>query len=449
MAETYFQNKADPRLSALIYSQEGLWYFHQFQNLPQSFQRSLRRQGFGNFEQLKSAIHLEKWQEVNASALLQVNPLQTEVLNQNVWLATESWSEAWELSYADWIKTHLTTDFFTRYQIATDCADVAFALRWIFARIHKLPAAVQLPGSRAIFSHESFLRDWQSLPRSENWWEDQVFRAALEYVLDNVYTGSLGGDSYPIEIKPGVFTAGTHHLELHATYGHTLFVKEITANQVLVYNSTVPRAVRNLRSAFYDYARPQEEGRGGFLKFRWPEKIAGQWVLRSASSMPSYSREQYDPEFLKLNELFDFSLSVKLRLGLPVDYRQSFGEGLISIRSAFKERDLIVKEGFDFCSINPCAPGSANYESWSTPSRDRRILDRIEGAQRILQRFGPSDSEFQNTWDRFIFGPAFSVGGKNFKNWQLIDRWIKQSYSFDPRDNIEKRWAISPINIHD
>jgi hypothetical protein len=96
-------------------------------------------------------------------------------------------------------------EFFYKNKVATDCADVAIAARWIFARIHKMPAAQTLAEPNVLFSNESFRNAWSDLPTHEDWTQDQLFRVALDYVLDNTYTHTLWKDSCSIHISQPTF----------------------------------------------------------------------------------------------------------------------------------------------------------------------------------------------------------------------------------------------------
>jgi hypothetical protein len=61
------------------------------------------------------------------------------------------------------VEKNITEDFFIRYKIPIDCADVPCAARWIYARIAHLPAAAstkegKLIGKWQIADYRFYLR---------------------------------------------------------------------------------------------------------------------------------------------------------------------------------------------------------------------------------------------------------------------------------------------------
>ncbi len=86
----------------------------------------------------------------------------------------------------------VTEDFFIRYDIPVDCADVPYALRWIYARIAHLPAAATNEDGR-LFGHWSTA--WGHLPASQDWFRDQRFRRALLSMLEETSTKTIPADT--------------------------------------------------------------------------------------------------------------------------------------------------------------------------------------------------------------------------------------------------------------
>ncbi len=50
------------------------------------------------------------------------------------------WTAEEESNFARWVEENIAEDFFIRHKIPVDCADVPYAVRWIYARIAGLPA---------------------------------------------------------------------------------------------------------------------------------------------------------------------------------------------------------------------------------------------------------------------------------------------------------------------
>jgi hypothetical protein len=138
-----------------------------------------------------------------------------ESTNQ-VWeVGDRRWTVEEERRFEKWVEETITEDFFIRYQIPTDCADVVYAIRWIYARINHLPAAATTREGRWI-GHWS--TDWKHLSTHPEWQMDERFRAALRYLLPMTWTGTLPFDTYPIRISSDSVTPGTLFL---LTESHT------------------------------------------------------------------------------------------------------------------------------------------------------------------------------------------------------------------------------------
>src|SRR5512136_1686377 len=107
-----------------------------------------------------------------------------EIVNESsrqVWRVSDRrWSIEEEVRFGKWIEQNITEDFFIRFKIPVDCADVPYAVRWIYARIAHLPAAASTKEGKWI-GHWSV--DWKHLPTHSEWDKDRRFRAALLYML--------------------------------------------------------------------------------------------------------------------------------------------------------------------------------------------------------------------------------------------------------------------------
>jgi hypothetical protein len=68
-----------------------------------------------------------------------------------IWTVGEGrWTLQEENLYSEWVEATITEDFFVRHDIAVDCADAVYAIRWIYARIRHLPAAATTEDERLI-----------------------------------------------------------------------------------------------------------------------------------------------------------------------------------------------------------------------------------------------------------------------------------------------------------
>jgi len=124
--------------------------------------------------------------------ILVPTPCPSQTLNESsdqIWtVGLNRWTVEEECRFGKWVDENITEDFFIRYRIPTDCADVPYAIRWIYARIAHLPAAAITKNGKLI-GHWS--RDWKHLPTHPDWHQDKRFRAALHYLVSETWTGTL------------------------------------------------------------------------------------------------------------------------------------------------------------------------------------------------------------------------------------------------------------------
>jgi hypothetical protein len=375
----------------------------------------------------------------------------TEVSGVSLWAVTQSWSWDWELRYDQWVKDQVTHDFFIENQILTDCADVAYALRWIFARIHGLPAANHLAGSGVLFTQDSMQAEWLKLPVDADWRKDQRFRAALVYLLDLTFTHSLLRDSYPIEISVTSLIRGTHHLEIHGSSGHTLFVyrtdyADTTTQPLEVMYSNLPKIVRELYHNGYWRQDQPKEGEGGFLRMRWPlrapTELSG-WELASPESHPYFSREQFQPELMK--DRSSFAEAVLVKLSPKLDFVQRLKEGIAYLKEQLKMREGVVSQGFEVCQRTGCPEKSQEFEDWSTFSRDARFREVYTQLELLVQNLSHQIPKLRSVWDAAMADPSVTVEGETYSLGEAVFAWKSRAYSSDPRLSVATRWGLAPL----
>lgn len=411
------------------------------------------------FEDKKEAVRFaEKFRKENASGsqlfsqnLFRLRTL-TEAPQTSLWKVTEQWNLDWEKKYAVWIENNLTDDFFQKYKISTDCADVAFSLKWIFARIHGLPMANTLIGSGALFTHESVKAEWLLLPTSSDWFQDQRFLAALDYVLSYTYTHSLINDSYPIAMTPEAMMPGTHHLSIHTVSGHTMIVaKRDLSDQSLVpltvFFSSTPRVIRKLYSSGYWESKQPQEGSGGFQRIRWPVFQNGKWSLLAPETHPGFSKEQFQPEFM--DKQTNFAQAVLSRLNPNINFMARIENGVQLVKQTLQDRMEIVKNGFENCLKIDCSPGTAGDEAWGTTNRDLRVIDLYFQMKNMIQSMGGRMPELAIRWAQLIQEQAVMLEGENFTINSLFEIWRLGSYSSDARVSVARRWGLQVVPFGD
>lgn len=366
----------------------------------------------------------------------------TEDKTKVLWKATQLWSWEWEVRYSQWIAQEVDAKFFSRHGIATDCADVAIGLRWIFARMHGLPVGNTLAASSRLFTHASFKKSWSGLKRGAQWYEDELFLAALDYIMDGAYTKTLLLDSYPVRIRADVFLPGVHHLQFHAQGGHTMLVKAVKARGVsnsplLLLQSTLPRKVRDLAPTGYHIStQPQYDG--GFLRIRHLVVANGTWVLAPASKHVDFSEEQFEEEFMSGHA--GFSSAVKAHLLGRIDGAQEFMTSLKLLREALESRLKVVSDGYLACQRLDCRPGTEGYEEWSTPVRDSKLKD-LTTLVVALARQNMSRGSVKNAWNEFT-RLQVRINDVRYPMSRILENILNDRLVGDPSKTPEARWGL-------
>lgn len=206
------------------------------------------------------------------------------------------WTVEDEVQYGKWVEENITEDFFIRYKIPIDCADVPYAVRWIYARIAHLPAAASTKEGNLI-GHWS--TDWGKFPTHPEWHKDLRFRKALLHILTETTTRTLPLDTYPIRIDPDSVTPGTVFFvtESHSgIIGHVI-LDGSSVHPLQTWEATSPVKVQKMSERDFLTPRPESTIYSGLVKFRWPVFENGKWKYLPAGEHPFYSLEQYSGSF--------------------------------------------------------------------------------------------------------------------------------------------------------
>lgn len=382
----------------------------------------------------RTTKHFQNSLRLKTTAVTQVRSLTP------VWTVTQQWDLQWEKQYTEWVNKTIDVDFFMRHQIATDCADVAYVVRWIFARINGLPAAVTLAGG-SLFTQEKGKADWAKLPTDPEWHKDQRFLTALDYIMRNTFTHTLVKDSYPVDVSPQGVLPGGYHLALREESGHTRLVHGtnpgVGSSKVITFvASDVPKKIRRLSAEPFGIRKFIPEGSGGFMRFRWPILDNGQYVLAASETMPSYSLNQFSGDFAN-----NYYRTVLARMGMKNKPAEQLRVLLDLAWQKFSYRVNVVQEGFKVCQTEDCSPGTMNYENWSTPSRDSQIRDVVVEIYELLNdNWGSSavDGEFE----KWRYKSLEIESGTTVTLEELLDIWNSQSFSSDPRSSVLDRWGV-------
>ena len=365
--------------------------------------------------------------------------------------ATESSLQLWKVGdrrwtleeedrYAKWVEENLTEDFFIRYHIPVDCADVPYAVRWIYARIAHLPAAATTKDFKLI-GHWS--TEWGRLPTHPKWHQDLRFRKALLHMLTETTTRTLPSDSYPIRIAPNSVTPGTPFFvtESHSGVIGRVVLDGSHVHPLQTWEATVPAKVQKLNRRNFFAPRPESTIYSGLVKFRWPVFQKGRWEYLAVKEHPFYSEEQYTSVFYE--GYADYIEAVAKRID-PTDYDpwEKVEKVIDTMTHYLQERVTIVSEGFKRCRKGGCPEGSILWEIHSTPGRDGMITLWMDHLHQIVET-NHLDKEvirekmeaipFDITIDRSI---SFNHLYQNYL-------WL----SPHPEDSAEARWGLKKCDM--
>ncbi len=358
-----------------------------------------------------------------------------------VWRVSDRrWTVEEEHQFGKWVEENVTEDFFARYKIPVDCADVPYALRWIYARIAHLPAAATIKDNRLI-GHWS--TNWGHLPTHQEWHRDQRFRAALLFMLDETTTRTLPFDTYPIRINPESVTPGTVFFitESHAgIIGHVI-LDGSQAHPLQTWEATVPAKLQKMSQKYFLAPRPESTVYSGLVKFRWPVIVNGRWNYLPVKEHPFYSLEQYSSEFYQGNQ--DYVEAVAKRID-PTDYYPwDKMQKVIETTARFlQDRVPIVLEGYKQCQQGRCPEGSARWEIYSTPGRDGMVTLLMDHLHKIIEsnQLDPERVKEEMEGIQFKISRDLSI---TFYHLYQNYLWL----SPNPEDPIEARWGLRKCDM--
>jgi len=345
------------------------------------------------------------------------------------------WTVGEERRYAKWVEENITEDFFIRYKIPVDCADVPYAVRWIYARITHLPAAATTKDNKWI-GHWS--TEWGRLPTHSEWYSDLRFRKVLLHMLAETTTRTLPLDTYPIRIVPDAVLPGTPFFvtESHSGVVGRVVLDGSHVHPLQTWEATIPAKVQKLNRRNFFTPRPESTIYSGLVRFRWPVFQKGQWEYLTVREHPYYSEEQYASDFY--DGYADYVEAVARRID-PADYhpREKAKKVIETMTHYLQERVLIVSEGFKRCHKGACPEGSTLWEDYSTPSRDGMIILWMDHLHQIIES-NPLDHGAMREKMEAI--PFDITPDRAISFYHLYENYLWLSPH--PEDSIEARWGL-------
>jgi hypothetical protein len=355
----------------------------------------------------------------------------------------------WEKRYATWIQNKVDPNFFYQHGIETDCADVVIGLRWIFSRMNGLPAGNHLAGSGELFTQDDTLWAWRRLNRHKIWYKDERFIRALNYVMNNTTSWSLAQDSYPIQLTRAALIPGRYLITNKNGSWHTrIFHKSDYENEIAIplftLASTSPRELRVLIQEVYLDERWPTKGESEILAHRWPVKKRRKWILKGAKSHRDYSEEQFTADTLDHDPLFYKALFKRIKpkhsiLGL-------IHSSIDELKSYTQQRIDVVQKGSLFCATNNCTSGTQNWEVWSTPGRDLKLLKKFKKFEEMFSTYQWERGEIYHNWLHSLRTTNVKINALEIS---LADVYImleNNLLSSDPTQPFSVRWGMDYKN---
>jgi hypothetical protein len=362
------------------------------------------------------------------------SPLQIWKVGNRRWTVDE------EVRFGKWVEENITEDFFMRHKIPVDCADVPYAVRWIYARMAHLPAGATTKDGELI-GHWS--TGWRKLPTHSQWTKDLRFRKALLYMLSETTTRTFPLDTYPVRIDRDSLTPGTVFFitESHSGVIGRVVLDGSTIHPLQTWEATSPVHLQKMSLRDFLTTRPESTIYSGLVKFRWPVFENGRWRYLPVTGHPFYSLEQYSGSFTE--RYTDFVEAVAKRID-PVDYNpwDKMEKVLEYTVQYVRERIPIVLEGYQRCQKGKCPEGSTRWEIYSTPNRDGRIILLMDHLHHLIEL----NHLDQDAIKEMMEGISIRIQtGQSVSFYHLYQNYLWLSPH--PEDSIEARWGLKKCDM--
>lgn len=307
----------------------------------------------------------------------------------DVWKDERDWTPEDETKFVQWMSSdkfnrRLFTDPKSPYvNLPTDCADVVYAARVIFAYENKLKYRSYNPSKDDGNFWKKYISNSTNLFDKYPEGAERV-KAFITYLGKYADTNFLSKeDSYPIalkDIRPGDFYITEQKLPSGVTIRHTYVVKKIYSSGIFdLYYSTLPYMVRELKFhrglPLFSFEREPF----GFRRFKAPFLLD----VVDEKEFPSFSLEQYD----LLKKFGPDSVLAEISKALRTEEEGLQGrlDRLVdNLCRSLDDRIEAVNESLRFVqSVGGRCVSKAEYNNLSTPVKDQRIISQIK----VLSQF--------------------------------------------------------------
>lgn len=402
----------------------------------------------------------------------------------SVWEEKNQWSADWESKYSQWIKTTYNEDFFTTGAwagVSTDCADAVYFSRLIFSYENSLPFQIvdHTGGTKYITNKMS---RWDNLPNTK----DRV-KKMMAWMMDIVSTQTLFVDTYPIAINRTYVTPGKvwvrpslqisgqglgQIFERIGTFlsgkssnpdpGHAEVVKEVTESGIVyLIGSTVPATVRKLTLASSFKIMPDNQ-QLGLRAWKEPQHYGA-----AKEQQPGYSVEQYTMGVVPVSQnnsgdggftnsiqaptqktYAEWSKQVHERLALRSETKDEKIRRLATeLCSLAQSRVEVVRDSELYKkAIGGGCMDADGYESFSTPSRDKRIYDTLSDLSKAASGNLFFGARLESTAVKKALaacGDLEIAEGKKLSMSAYAKNISNDMISSDPNVSLSARWGIT------
>jgi hypothetical protein len=135
----------------LLYNEDGSWRADHYVQRKDDLQDRVEQQEFATQAEAQKFIQSRTSQFTLQTNLTDRN--QDKVgrvfpqVNRQIWAVTQQWTAQWEVAFEQWYHQQFHPSYFVQYNIPTDCADAAYAARWILLVKMVFPLQLNWPAA--------------------------------------------------------------------------------------------------------------------------------------------------------------------------------------------------------------------------------------------------------------------------------------------------------------
>ncbi len=382
----------------------------------------------------------------------------SNISQATVWQETDTWNSSWEQKYSDWIRNSFDEGIYTSgsfKDLPTDCADAVYYARIIFSYENKLPFVIKdATGGPNFISNIMIRFDDIQEPL-------QRVRKFMDFVGDVTSTKSLPNDTYPVAVNRSNIRPGTVWSRPRISSdniwrrifggtvkedpGHAEIVKEVAeTGAIYLIGSTVPKAIRKLNTTSSLVFMPVETSTG-FRNWMQPT-----YYSKSSENLPGYSLEQFKELGHTANDnrsLDSWSSEVQARLALRDETKPEFiTRQVMSICSLVSARvDTVTKSEVRRAKLSGACMNADDYDSYSTPSRDKRITTTLKQLISTAGGFGLTSAQRAKVLRPYLNNACADIQISADQTISLYDfsiLMLKNKVSSNPNDSFAARWGL-------